>query len=241
MVALFFVAAFRTIKMSPFMNVIIVAFILFIVINFLNVPLVAAQMQNERYNLMLDSYEPEEIQTPSISPTSPERPTAPLLKKEILKEPPATNISIDIDSDLIDFGVLSPTSPTTREMVLSLFGTTPYQALYVQMTGSLSNDKNESITQTLCDQGGCSEYKASEWINTLTFGVGYSCNEPICDQDFKGSRYRPFSPQLVSIYQGKIGTGNKRMITLPIKINTPGTQTPGSYRGSVTILTVPSL
>lgn len=249
---LFFIPCFRTIEVpisisgSKSMKTQYITLLLLIVLfgSMSSVsPVFAQSMQNESHNLFLDPIddiaENEVIAKPS--PTKEINQPTPKKTRRVFQEPDPTNISIYINTHLLSFGILSPTSPTIREVDVGLTGSTPSQILYLKKDSPFSMNTEAVIPDTSCDQGGCSEFIASDWNNTLTFGYGYSCTDEFCDSDFYHSSYRPFSNNLVSLYQAQIGIGNKRMLTIPVKINVPGTQENGAYSTSITVLSVQSL
>lgn len=224
---------------NAFLTILIVS----VLFTFFAVTANAQMMQNENHLLELNPVEPEVPEKKFVStpiPTTSASPS-PQVKLKRLEKPSPKNISIDINTDLLSFGILSPTSPSERELKISLSGSSQTQIIYVAKTGDLLNNSNDIIPNISCDQGGCSDQIASEWINTLTFGYGYTCLSEGCDADFTQTAYRPFSNNLVSIYEATISTGEKGLVTVPIKMNVPGTQKHGFYEASITILSIPSL
>ena len=159
--------------------------------------------------------------------------------------------SASLSSDIIDFGLLSPTNPIVRTVDLSVYSLSAYGYSVVAFENHpLQSDPEASgqvIADTTCDNGGCGEEKAGIWINTLTYGFGYRCDNITgtnCDKSFSNPKfYKHFpdnsngqSPQ--SIMSG-IGSKNKD-IRMSYKVNIAGGQAQEIYSNIVTYITVPN-
>lgn len=163
----------------------------------------------------------------------------------------ATPFSVSLSSGTIDFGALSPTNPIVRTVDLSVYSlsTSGYSVITsenhpLQMSPEASG---ANISDTTCDNGECSQEKAGIWINTLTYGFGYRCDNVTgldCDSSFsKPNFYKHFadvsnaqSPQ--SVMAG-IGSKNKD-VRLSYKVNTSGNLAQGIYSNIVTYVAVPN-
>lgn len=217
-----------------------VSFVLFFIVSTGHVS--SQSMIDEGYNLELqpaDDYEKIEV-TPLPTSNVSKKITSPKTQ-QMLRKPPDKTISIDINSDLISFGVLSPTSPSEREIDIAISGSSPSQIIYIKKNNQLQNESDNIINDTSCDQGTCSRFIAANWINTLTFGIGYSCKHTQCEADFTQTAYRPFALELTSLFEVKKKDSQISSLTLPIRINIPGTQEKGVYQSTLTILAVPGL
>lgn len=202
----------------------------------------AQRMQGSETVLELDEFEvvePTPVISQSVTPTKTEikEPVNPFIA------PPEVSYSLTMEAstDRLDFGILTPTSVTKRTITLSLTGTSEDFILYVFENHGLRNENGVFIPQTSCDTGTCSKHVASEWISTLSYGLGYSCLGSTCDRDFKQTAYRPFGNHLTSFSEGTLGIGFKREVTLPVQVNVPGTQESGSYENTLLLMAVPSI
>ena len=166
--------------------------------------------------------------------------------------------SATLSSDIIDFGTLIPTNPIVRTVDLSVYSLSAYGYSVVAFEDHpLQSDPDASgqtIADTTCDNGDCGAEKAGIWINTLTYGFGYRCDNIIgtdCDKSFSnaegtlsGSKlYKHFadnsngqSPQ--SVMSG-IGSKNKD-IRISYKVNIAGNQAQGIYSNIITFIAIPN-
>ena len=163
----------------------------------------------------------------------------------------ALPFSISLSSDLVDFGSLSPTNPIIRTVdlnvySLSLYG---YSVILFEDHPLKMNPPagGANIPDTTCDNGECNEENASLWTNTLTYGIGYRCDNVVgfdCDLSFHNSNfYKSFadnsnskSPQFVMT---GIGSKNKSA-RLSYKVNISGTQQQGNYLNTITYIAIPN-
>lgn len=173
------------------------------------------------------------------------------IKKGFENLAPAVPFSISLSSDIVDFGALSPTNPIIRTADLSVSSKAAYGYSVIvfenePLTTIFLNDK-AFIPDTTCDNGGCDTQNASEWINTLTYGFGYRCdnlNGADCDSSFTSSNSYKHFPDIAnnddpqSIMAG-IGSNNKTA-RISYKINISGTQPQGNYNNVVTYIAIPN-
>lgn len=159
--------------------------------------------------------------------------------------------SILLSSNLVDFGVLSPTNPIIRTVDLGINSLTVYgYSVLVFENEPLSTIPPSDkliIPDTTCDFGACSTENAAQWTNTLTYGFGYRCNNITgadCDSSFAKPNFYKHFPDITnnddpqSLMTG-IGSNNK-LIRISYKVNIPGTQTQGTYNNVITYIAVPS-
>lgn len=159
--------------------------------------------------------------------------------------------SVSLSSDLIDFGLLSPTNPIIRTVDLSVYSlSTSGYSIIASQDHPLQMNPNASganIPNTTCDNGECSHENAQEWANTLTYGFGYRCDNVTgadCDSSFlKPNFYKHFAdgsntqpPQ--SVMSG-IGSKNKD-VRISYKVNISGNQAQGTYANIITYIAVPN-
>ena len=159
--------------------------------------------------------------------------------------------SVSLSSDLIDFGSLSPTNPIVRTVDLSVYSLSisGYSVIASQDHPLQINPdaSGANIPDATCDNGECSQEKAGIWINTLTYGFGYRCDNIIgadCDSSFsKTNFYKHFADisngQSSQSVMAGIGSKNKD-VRLSYKINISGNQVPGTYTNIITYIAVPN-
>lgn len=163
---------------------------------------------------------------------------------------PLRGFSFSLSQSLIDFGILSPTNPVTRNTILTVNNRSGegYSVNASENHPLQSAASGQTIPDTTCDNGSCTQLISGVWDNALTYGFGYRC-DPISDRDCadgfgNNASYKQFAdagkgqaPQAV-MFSGKNGGTKKAKITY--KINISGTQPAGSYANTITFIAVPS-
>ncbi|MBI2613463.1 MAG: hypothetical protein HYW62_01725 [Candidatus Levybacteria bacterium] len=155
--------------------------------------------------------------------------------------------SISLSSDLIDFGSLSPTNPIVRTANLNIYSLPAYGYSVLAFENHPLQSENTTIPNTTCDDGQCSEENAREWTNTLTYGLGYRCDNVIgfdCNSSFaKPNFYKHFADhsngQSEQSMMSGIGSKNKD-VRISYKVNIPGNQAEGIYTNIITYIAVPN-
>ena len=148
----------------------------------------------------------------------------------------------------IDFGTIDPTSPVSRVNTLTVKGSQPFTYSVLGRENHALKLNNTIIPDTTCDDGQCSDTVATTWINTLTYGFGYRCDNLTgtdCVSNFSSANtFRSFAnAQLGKIAQTIMAgttqtTGTSGQITY--KVNVSASQIPGTYSNTVTYLAIPS-
>jgi len=162
------------------------------------------------------------------------------------------SFSVSISSDIIDFGILSPTNPIIRTVDLSTNtqGTYGYSVIVFEdqpLTASSSGIKKTFIPDTTCDKGTCGVETSAVWTNALTYGFGYRCDDLIsisCDNSFtQPNFYRHFpdiinndDPQSIISAEG----ADNQQARISYKVNTSGNQSKGNYGNTVTYIGIPN-
>jgi hypothetical protein len=159
-----------------------------------------------------------------------------------------TPFSIGLSSDLVDFGALTPTNPVIRTIDLNINSLSTYgYSVLVFENNPLTSANKAFIPDTTCDNGDCGIETAALWTNSLTYGLGYRCDNLIgsdCDSVFANPNFYKHFPDLasnddvVSIMAGA-GADNKSA-RISYKVNISGMQAQGSYNNTVTYLAVPN-
>ncbi len=149
---------------------------------------------------------------------------------------------------LIDYGTISPTNPITRlqNITVNLGSAFSYEVGGTEDHElRLQSGKTVIIPSTSCDDGQCSSQFASGWVNTLTFGFGYSCKN-IDGQDCaikKEGNFKHFPSQIDNDPQENIleGTGANKIKQAQVvyKLNTSTNQSTGLYSNVITYIAVP--
>jgi hypothetical protein len=159
--------------------------------------------------------------------------------------------SISLSSDVVDFGILSPTNPIIRTVDLYIYNATVYgySALVFEdkpLTSATSSGKI-FIPDTTCDNGNCGTENADEWANSLTYGFGYRCDNLTgtdCDSSFFKPNYFKRFPDILnnddlqSIMSGVGSTDKKARISY--KVNVSQAQSQDIYNNIITYIAIPN-
>ncbi|OGH14045.1 MAG: hypothetical protein A3H50_03305 [Candidatus Levybacteria bacterium RIFCSPLOWO2_02_FULL_37_10] len=154
--------------------------------------------------------------------------------------------SFSISSNIIDYGPLTPTNPVYRtiDLVISKGSSRGY-SVFAFANRELSDVNNNSIPDTTCDNGTCSETSSAQWSGNLSFGFGYRCEieAPPCSKDFliensfkqfaNDSKSEPFRSILNGI--------DYKKAQIKFKVNISGTQARSNYSNTITFIAVPAL
>jgi hypothetical protein len=159
--------------------------------------------------------------------------------------------SIQLSSDIVDFGTLIPTNPIIRTVDLAIENPPIYGysiVAYENEPPSLTSQINNIfIPDTTCDDGQCSAQSASEWTNVLTYGFGYRCDNlsgTDCDDSFTNPNFYKHFPNISNndnLQPIMMGIGSKNTKTrISYKVNVSKAQNQGKYRNVITYIAVPS-
>ncbi len=175
-------------------------------------------------------------------------PTPPPSKTEPISFPLPFGFTLSQDS--IDFGILSPTNPISRTIVLSIKPGEATGYSVSTFTDKLLTDDGQkiSIPSTHCDTGVCTHAIAGTWENILTYGLGFRCDNVLgndCTEEFSlASAYKQFTDianaQIPQPFMIGFGTGQK-IGKITLKLNISRSQAIGIYKNNLTFIIAPNL
>jgi hypothetical protein len=168
--------------------------------------------------------------------------------------------SISLSSDIVDFGTLSPTNPIIRTADLNINSKAAYGYSVIvfenEPLATISPENKTFIPDTTCDFGACDTQNASEWINILTYGFGYRCDNLIgadCDSSFTSPNSYKHFPDIAnnddpqSIMAGEVpyrlvrGIGSKnKSIRISYRVNISVIQPQSIYSNIITYIAIPN-
>ncbi len=160
------------------------------------------------------------IQT-KVSPT----PT-PTITPYIFPKP----FSFSISPTSLDFGEITPTDPTTRNITTRVNpGDIPRFTLFSLANHELTSENKKIIPDTTCDNGTCTIKYASLWDNILTYGFGYKISDGFMQVPnvAKGDTLSPI------IF-------DKTETTITYKVNISTSQDIGLYTNTIQLIAVPN-
>lgn len=188
---------------------------------------------------------------PSLSP-QPSIATIPSPVVPESKPEPKVFFTLSLAQSDVDFGQIDPTNPVIRTHSISLnTGNARGVSLFAYQNHPLQiPDTKTTIPDTSCDDGRCTQAIASGWENTLTYGVGFRCDNesdasPVCAREFANPQnYRQFADvshkesgiQVLSTTHGR----NPLNARLTYKVNVPGTQPAGRYTNAFVLIASPT-
>lgn len=157
--------------------------------------------------------------------------------------------TFSLSSLTVNFGMLNAGEPITRTSTISISNPSSYGYQIVTFENHpLKTSTGQEIPDTTCDLGSCTQTYSSEWINPLTYGFGYRCDNLTgfdCARGFENkTAYKQFAnleasekPQTIMSSQN---SGKDKKIQTIFKINIPGTQVSGLYQNEISYIAIPN-
>lgn len=153
------------------------------------------------------------------------------------------NFSFSISSLAINLGTISPNTFASATNTLTV--TAPGQGYSVTVfeNSKLTSGTN-TIPDTTCDSGTCSESSAGVWTTATNNGFGYNATGNDVAADFISSTYfRPFPDFSLSEPPATVMTtsaaGTNRIATITYKVSASGSQTSGTYTTQINFIATP--
>ena len=154
--------------------------------------------------------------------------------------------SFAIEKIAIPFGSLTPqTAKTdTSTLTVSSGGAGGYQVTAKENI-PLTNQSSDTIPDTLCDAGTCSQTAAGIWTQNTTYGFGYNMSGNDIPAAFVDSTYfKQFAdasaPEASQIVMSSANVGRTRQSTITYKVNVSNVQPAGTYRNIITFTATPT-
>jgi hypothetical protein len=154
-------------------------------------------------------------------------------------------LSFEISTLDLNFGSLVPNIGTTLTNTLTI--TTPSGHGYditVSENKLLTNFTGQTIPDTVCDSGTCSESSSGLWTQNTTYGFGLGASGPGTSSYFATtSHYRQFANRSANETPQTIASENSpakdRLTQITYKINISPLQPAGEYQNAITFTAVP--
>jgi hypothetical protein len=214
-------------------------------------PIEAAQSSNPDYtietdNLSTDNPDPTKIPSLPNAPTPSSAPTLSISKYTITSTSDA--FSFSLSQNAIDFGILSATNPVIRTSELRLASPLQGAQIFANQNHPLTSAELQTIPDTTCDNGSCSQGIATPWTSSLTYGFGYRCelgSNQGCDSTFSDpTSFKQFADAAANESFNQIRLSQQsNLITrakIIYKVNISGTQPPGGYSNTITYIAIPN-
>jgi len=153
------------------------------------------------------------------------------------------NFSFSISSLAINLTLIPNTFSSSSH---TLTVTAPGQGYSVSAfeVNKLKNVTSDTIPDTTCDAGTCTETSAGVWTTPTNNGFGYNLTGNDISSDFIGSTYfRPFPDQSLGETPATIMTttasGKNRVATVNYQVSPSGTQASGTYTTQIIYIATP--
>lgn len=153
--------------------------------------------------------------------------------------------SFSMSNFLINFGTLVTEVPSTlaSTITVSSGGAGGYKVT-ARESGALTFNV-DTIPNTGCDSGSCTQSSAGVWSLTTTYGFGYNMSGNDVPIDFVDETYyRRFADasqgQADQVLMSSNNVGKNRVATITYKVNVSGTQAAGKYQNTILFTATPS-
>jgi hypothetical protein len=149
-----------------------------------------------------------------------------------------------ISSLAINLGTLTPNTFTTATNTLTVSAPGQGYSVSTYETNKLKNITGNTIPDTTCDSGTCTETTAGVWTTATNNGFGYNASGSDIAVDFVGATYfRPFPDLSLSepaaILMSSSIAGKNRAAVITYKISQPGSQASGVYTTQIGYIATP--
>ena len=155
--------------------------------------------------------------------------------------------SFAIEKIAIPFGTLTPQTPKTDTSTLTVSsgGAGGYQVTAKESNPLKNQASANTIPDTLCDAGTCSQTAAGVWSQNTTYGFGYNMSGNDIPAAFVDATYfKQFadvnSAESAQVVMSSANVGKARQSTITYKVNVSNVQPAGTYRNIITFTATPS-
>jgi len=154
--------------------------------------------------------------------------------------------SFSMSNHRINFGSLTLGSPSTltSNLTVSAGGAGGY-SVKVREATPLTKTGGQTIIDTTCDSGACTETTAGVWALTSTFGFGYNMagdDVPVAFTD--NTYYKQFAnasgAEADQVVMSSAYVGRNRVSTITYKVNISALQPAGNYQNKILFTAIPS-
>jgi hypothetical protein len=154
------------------------------------------------------------------------------------------DFSFAISTLAIDLGTLATNTFSTGSHTLTVTAPGNGYSVSAFETSKLMNSNGDTIPDTTCDAGTCTETAAEVWTTATNNGFGFNMTGNDISTDFVGSTYfRPFPDASLGEVPATIMTtsaaGKNRLATVNYKASRGATQAAGTYSTSIVFIATP--
>jgi hypothetical protein len=153
------------------------------------------------------------------------------------------DFSFSISSLAINLSLI-PNTFSTASHTLTVSAPGQGYSVTAYETSKLENDSADTIPDTTCDSGTCTETSAGVWTTPTNNGFGYNMTGNDIATDFTNSTYfRPFPDESLGESPATVMTttaaGKNRVATVTYQLSPSGTQAAGTYNTQIVYIATP--
>jgi hypothetical protein len=153
------------------------------------------------------------------------------------------DFSFSISSLAINLSLI-PNTFSTASHTLTVSAPGQGYSVTAHETSKLENDSADTIPDTTCDSGTCSETSAGVWTTPTNNGFGYNMTGNDIAVDFTNATYfRPFPDASLGESPATVMTtaaaGKNRVATVTYQLSPSGTQAAGTYNTQIVYIATP--
>ncbi len=155
------------------------------------------------------------------------------------------NFSFSISTLAIPLGSLTPNTFSTATNTLTVTAPGQGYSVTAHEVGKLKKSGgSDTIPDTICDSGPCTETSATVWTTPTNNGFGYNVSGHDISSDFLSSSYfRPFPDVSLGESPATIMTtsaaGRNRVATVTYKVSPSASQAAGQYSTQIVYIATP--
>ena len=154
------------------------------------------------------------------------------------------DFSFTISSLAISLGSQTPNTFSTASHMLTVNAPGQGYTVTAYEASKLKSTTGDTIPDTICDTGTCTESSAEVWVTSSNNGFGYNVTGDDKDPDFTGPTvFRPFPDFSLSENPATIMTttvsGKNRIATITYKLSVSPTQASGDYTTQIIYVATP--
>jgi hypothetical protein len=154
------------------------------------------------------------------------------------------DFTFSISSLAVNLGSLTPNTFSTGSHTLTVSAPGQGYSVTAIASSKLTNPASDTIPDTTCDAGTCTETTSGVWNVSTNNGFGYNASGDDISPDFLGPTYfRPFPDSSLgeppATFMTTASAGQNRTATITYQVSPPGDQASGTYTTHITYVATP--
>ncbi len=154
------------------------------------------------------------------------------------------DFSFAISSLALDLGTLTPNTFSSDTNTLTVTSPGNGYSVSAQQSAKLTSSNGDTIPDTTCDSGTCTDSNAGVWTTATNNGFGFNLSGSDVSTDFVGATYfRPFADASLAepaqTIMSSSTAGKNRTATVTYKVSPTGSQAAGTYTTQIIFTATP--